>query len=100
MTASKRKLTVFEEPDDGTKIIVEFQNQSQADQYRAQADQNGFTWKEIGIEQYDRASYLGCRYFDLRNPHTRKVFALEDWRHFLKHWDENERDNEYGDYHI
>jgi|TARA_B110000467_G_C18153894_1_gene385735 hypothetical protein len=100
MADMKRRLTIFEESDDGTKIIVEFQNQEQAKEYRQQAEKHGFSWSEIGIEQYDRAIYLGCRYFDFRNPQTRKSFAIEDWCHFLKYWDENERNNEYSDYHI
>ena len=97
---SKRRLTVFKEPDDGTKIIVEFQNEEQTTKYRKEAEERGIEWTEIGIEQYDRATYMGSRYFDLRNPQTRKNFSLQDWTHFLKHWNENERDNEYGDYHI
>ena len=43
---------------------------------------------------------MGSRYFDLRNPKTRKNFSLKDWFHFLKHWDKNERDKEYDENHI
>jgi len=100
MTNLRRSLTVFKEPLDGTRIIVEFQNEEQTKKYCEVAKQQGIEWTEIGIEQYDRATYMGSRYFDLRNRQRRESFSLEDWHHFLKHWDENERDNEYGNHHI
>ena len=74
--------------------------EEQKKKYREEAEEQGIEWTEIGIKQYDRATYMGSRYFDLRNLHTRKTFSLQDWRHFLNHWDENERNNEYDDDHI
>lgn len=96
MTESKRLLLVIQELRDYSRIIVEFHDQAYMERFRKEAEGHGMKCEQIGVDQYCRTTYRGCRYFDLRNAFTRKSFELEDWVHFLDHWDEHERDDEFG----
>tara|TARA_Y100001960_G_C13968480_1_gene491691 strand:- start:2 stop:292 length:291 start_codon:yes stop_codon:yes gene_type:complete len=96
MTESKRLLLVILEPKDKTRIILEFPDRNLLTEMQKQAESHGLECEEIPLEKYDRVTYRGCRYFDLRNTFTRKNFLLEDWLEFLNHWDEHERDNRHG----
>ena len=100
MTENKRLLLVIREPQDGTQIILEFPGNDLFNQIQKQAETHGLECKRIPLEEYDRVTYGGCRYFDLRNSFTRKNFLLDDWISFLNHWDEHERDDEFGKNHI
>ena len=100
MTENKRLLLVIREPQDGTRIILEFPDNDLFRQIQNQAESHGLECKQIPLEKYDRVTYRGCRYFDLRNTFTLKNFLLEDWLDFLKHWDEHERDNKSGEHHL
>lgn len=89
MTGKTRCLMAFETRD-GAKILVDFQNPDEMQQYRLSAESKGIRCKSLKIEEYSRADFYGCRYFDLHNPQTRQSFELDDWLDFLKHWDEHE----------
>ena len=89
MADRERCLMAFE-TQDGAKIVVDFQNSEQMQKYQLEAESRGISHKHIKIEEYNRADFYGCRYFDLHNPHTRKGFELEDWINFLKHWIDHE----------
>ena len=97
MTENPRILLVIREPQDGTRIILEFPNNDLFCQIQKQAEEHGLKCDQIPMEAYDRVTYRGCRYFDLRNSFTRKNFLLTDWIDFLNHWDEHERGDEFGE---
>ena len=100
MTESKRILLVLEEPKDGTKILLEIADSKERDVMREQAKAFGLNTTIIGLEEYDRMTYRGCRYFDLRNSFTLENFKIDNWMEFLKHWEEHERDDEFGEYRM
>jgi len=100
MTENPRILLVIREPQDGTRIILEFSDNELLCQIQKHAQEHGLECNQIPLEAYDRVTYRGCRYFDLRNSFTRKNFLLEDWIEFLNHWDKHERDDEFGEYHM
>ena len=100
MTENKRLLLVIRELQDDTRIILEFPDNDLFNQIQKQAERHGLECKQIPLEEYDRVTYRGCRYFDLRNSFTKKNFLLKDWLDFLNHWDEHERDDEFGQYRM
>lgn len=89
MAEGGRCLMAFETKD-GAKILVDFENPEQMQKYREEAEFKEISTKQIKIEEYNRADFYGCRYFDLNNSHTRQSFELEDWMAFLRHWIEHE----------
>lgn len=89
MADADRCLMAFETRD-GSKILVDFEHSEQMKQYQLDAESKGIRCKQIKIEEYNRADFYGCRYFDLHNPQTRQSFELQDWIGFLKHWVEHE----------
>ena len=100
MTENKRLLLVITESRDGIRIILEFPDNDLLHEIQKQAETHGLECKQIPLQEYDRVTYRGCRYFDLRNSFTRKSFLLEDWINFLNHWDKHERDDEFGEYRM
>ena len=100
MVENRRLLLVIREPRDGTRIILEFPNNNLLNQIQKQAKSHNLECTQIPLEEYDRVTYRGCRYFDLRNSFTRKNFLLDDWLDFLNHWDKYERKDECDKNHI
>ena len=96
MVEKKRLLLVLNETRDNTQILLEIADSNIREELARQASSYGLECSLIGLEEYDRATYRGSRYFDLRNSLTLKNFQLHDWIDFLKHWDENERNDKFG----
>ena len=86
MTEPKRFLLVLKEPRDGTQILLEIDDPEKQEALAKEATAHGLEYSLIGLEEFDRVTYRGSRYFDLRNPITLKNFQLNDWIDFLKHW--------------
>ncbi len=60
-----------------SSVVVECTDSSSMDTMRLEAESSGAVCKQISIEDFFPA-YRGERYFDLRNPVTRKSFSVAE----------------------
>ena len=58
-----------------SSVVLECTDSFFLDAYLCEAESNGAICKRITIEEF-YPTYRGFRYFDLRNPTTRKTFSM------------------------
>ena len=56
-------------------VVLECPDFLSMDSLRSEAESNGAVCKRVTIEEF-YPTYRGHRYFDLRNPSTRKTFSV------------------------
>ena len=75
MTGGERYLMVITK--NKSSVVLECPDLSLLDNWQSKAMINGAACKRITIEEF-YPTYRGCRYFDLRNPVTRKTFNMDE----------------------
>ena len=73
MSGDERYLLVITK--NKSSVILECLNSSSMEKLLSEAELNGAICKQLLINDFYPA-YRGYRYFDLRNPTTRKIFSL------------------------
>ena len=89
MNPGKRHLMFLKKDDSG--IVVEAIDASNWEDLKQEAETKGMTCQPLSIENF-YPDYRGYRYFDLRNPMTRKSFSID----YVLHTCETDKKHQEG----